>query len=172
MELLLESDQSKESVFQQIGDYLDELELKVDSIDIERPWGGFFVIAATSTANFIDTFFPEFDMDQIQKYGSELSPKILVVEPNQRLSWQYHYRRAELWRVVAGPVGIVTSDTDEQGEVTALDPQASIQFDAKARHRLTGLENWGIVAEIWQHTDSQHPADESDIVRVEDDYAR
>ena len=40
------------------------------------------------------------------------------------------------------------------------------------RHRLIGLVGWGILAEIWQHTDTAHPSDEDDIVRVQDDFGR
>lgn len=40
------------------------------------------------------------------------------------------------------------------------------------RHRLVGVDEWGIVAEIWQHTDAAHPSDEDDIVRVQDDFGR
>jgi mannose-6-phosphate isomerase len=40
------------------------------------------------------------------------------------------------------------------------------------RHRLVGLEDWGVIAEIWQHTDASNPSDESDIVRVQDDFGR
>lgn len=40
------------------------------------------------------------------------------------------------------------------------------------RHRLVGLDNWGVVTEIWQHTDVEHPSDESDIVRLQDDFGR
>jgi hypothetical protein len=40
------------------------------------------------------------------------------------------------------------------------------------RHRLIGLDGWGIVAEIWQHTNAQQPSDEDDIVRVQDDFGR
>jgi hypothetical protein len=40
------------------------------------------------------------------------------------------------------------------------------------RHRLVGLEDWGVIAEIWQHTDAAIPSDESDIVRVQDDFGR
>ena len=39
------------------------------------------------------------------------------------------------------------------------------------RHHLIGLEDYGIVAEIWQHTDSV-PSDEEDIIRVQDDFKR
>jgi mannose-6-phosphate isomerase len=40
------------------------------------------------------------------------------------------------------------------------------------RHRLLGLNEWGIIAEIWQHTDATDPSDEDDIVRLQDDYGR
>mgnify|MGYP003350752161 CR=1 FL=1 len=41
------------------------------------------------------------------------------------------------------------------------------------RHRLIGTkEGWGMVAEIWQHTVPDHPSDESDIVRLQDDYRK
>jgi hypothetical protein len=40
------------------------------------------------------------------------------------------------------------------------------------RHRLIGLDSWGIVAEIWKHTDYNNPSDEDDIVRLQDDFGR
>ena len=40
------------------------------------------------------------------------------------------------------------------------------------RHRLVGLEDLGIVAEIWQHTDKNQPSDEEDIIRIQDDFGR
>ena len=40
------------------------------------------------------------------------------------------------------------------------------------RHRLIGLDDYGVVAEIWQHTDKKNPSDEEDIVRVQDDFGR
>jgi len=36
---------------------------------------------------------------------------------------------------------------------------------------LSGLGDYGIVAEIWQHNDTV-PSDEDDIVRVQDDFKR
>ena len=101
-----------------------------------------------------------------------MSPKILVVAPNKRLSWQYHHRRAEIWQVVSGIVGVVTSNTDEEGELQKLSPRATIKLEKGERHRLIGLDDWGIVSEIWQHTDIDNPSDESDIVRVQDDFGR
>ena len=40
------------------------------------------------------------------------------------------------------------------------------------RHRLIGLDDHCLVAEIWQHTDAENPSDEADIVRVQDDFGR
>ena len=34
-----------------------------------------------------------------------------------------------------------------------------------------GLDNYAVVAEIWQHTD-KIPSDEEDIIRVQDDFGR
>ncbi len=47
-----------------------------------------------------------------------------------------------------------------------------IEIQKGERHRLIGLSDFGIVAEIWIHTDSVNPSDENDIVRLQDDYAR
>ena len=38
--------------------------------------------------------------------------------------------------------------------------------------RLIGLDEFAVIAEIWQHTDASHPSDEYDIVRVQDDFGR
>ena len=40
------------------------------------------------------------------------------------------------------------------------------------RHRLIGLDSQAIIAEIWQHTDAAQPSDESDILRVQNDFGR
>jgi mannose-6-phosphate isomerase-like protein (cupin superfamily) len=95
------------------------------------------------------------------------------VGPNKRLSWQYHHRRAEIWKLIGGVAGVVTSDTDQEKETTHLKIGDIIQLQKGDRHRLIGLEDgWGIVAEIWQHTDAENPSDEDDIVRVQDDFGR
>jgi hypothetical protein len=47
-----------------------------------------------------------------------------------------------------------------------------VKLQQGERHRLIGLAGWGIVAEIWQHTDASNPSDEDDIVRVQDDFGR
>ena len=101
----------------------------------------------------------------------KLSPKILIVKPGVRLSWQYHHRRAEIWKVYQCEVGIIRSDNDIEGELVRLSEGKQVRLAQGERHRLLGLEDYGIVAEIWQHTDAM-PSDEEDIVRVQDDFKR
>jgi mannose-6-phosphate isomerase-like protein (cupin superfamily) len=88
------------------------------------------------------------------------------------LSWQYHHRRAEIWKLIGGTAGVVTSATDEQGSLKVLKDQEVIQLAQGQRHRLVGVNGWGVIAEIWRHTDARNPSDESDIVRLQDDFGR
>jgi mannose-6-phosphate isomerase-like protein (cupin superfamily) len=162
---------SAEFVFSQVEAYIHSQGYTIIDKDHSRPWGGFFVIQEDQAAAFASQFFPQLSLDAIQ-ITNKLSPKFLVVAPEKRLSWQYHFRRAEIWTVVAGPVGVAISDTDEQGGVGTYQPDDFIKLDQGERHRLIGLDAWGVVAEIWQHTDVNHPSDESDIVRLQDDFGR
>jgi quercetin dioxygenase-like cupin family protein len=69
-------------------------------------------------------------------------------------------------------VGVVTSDTDEEKQQHTLYEGDIIQLKQGERHRLIGLSDWGMVAEIWQHTDAENPSNEDDIIRVQDDFGR
>lgn len=139
--------------------------------DKSRPWGGFYVIDESQAAAFAKAFFPEEDFESL-KIAEKLSPKILMVAPNKRLSWQYHHRRAEIWRCIDGTVAVATSHSDEESEKHILKIGDKIKLKKGERHRLIGLDDWGIVAEIWQHTDINNPSDEDDIVRLQDDFGR
>lgn len=145
--------------------------LRIDRYDLNRPWGGFFVLDENQAQQFADIYFEGLDVGPLRIAG-KLSPKILLVKPEARLSWQYHHRRAETWRVVEGTVGIVRSATDDEGELVSFGAGETVVLQQGERHRLIGLEDWGVVAEFWQHTDTDHPSDEEDIVRVQDDYSR
>ncbi len=173
MNLTLSQDADKASIFEQIAAALAEDDFTVVKQDQTRPWGGFFVIDEAQAPAFAAKYFPHLEMSEIQ-ITNKLSPKILVVAPEKRLSWQYHFRRAEIWKVIAGTtVGVKISDTDEESEeVKVLESGSFIQMDTGERHRLIGLSGWGIVAEIWQHTDPEKPSDEDDIVRLQDDFGR
>ena len=171
MDFNIVSSQEKKAVFEQIAQELKKNNFKVVTQDETRPWGGFFVIDERQAAIFATTFFPNLKMDEIQ-ITNKLSPKILVVAPHKRLSWQYHFRRAEIWKVIGGVAGVVTSETDEENELQTLPLGTIINLKQGERHRLIGLDGWGIIAEIWQHTDPENPSDEDDIVRVQDDFGR
>ena len=145
--------------------------LEIEITDFTRPWGGFFVIKEKCVPIFLEQFFPEIELSTFGQF-SKLSPKILIVAPNKRLSWQYHFRRAELWKLIAGEASVAISETDEEKPEIALVLGKVLSLEKGVRHRLIGTENWGIVAEIWKHTDPDNPSDESDIVRVQDDFGR
>ena len=101
-----------------------------------------------------------------------MSPKILIVKPNARLSWQYHKRCAEIWQVFKGTAGIIRSNSDVENEMEVYNEGDQIVLQQGERHRLIGLDDYSVVAEIWQHTDANHPSDEDDIIRVQDDFGR
>ena len=144
--------------------------LRIVDADLERPWGGFLVLDERQVDEFTAAYFP----DQGGPVDPSLprSPKLLVVAPGKRLSWQYHHRRGERWLVLEGPVGVASGPDDAQPQPRTLAAGDGVLLAPGERHRLVGLDGWGVVAEIWEHTDAAHPSDEADIVRVQDDYGR
>jgi len=171
MELRLSPSLKKEEVFEIVKTFLEANHFKIISSDKSRPWGGFYVIDESQSQQFIDYFFYDVS-DKDKKSSGKISPKILIVEKEKRLSWQYHHRRAELWKVIGGEAGVVVSDSDKENEVMSKNPGDIIKLNQGERHRLIGLNNWGVIAEIWKHTDPARPSDEDDIVRVQDDFGR
>lgn len=145
--------------------------LTVADEDLTRPWGGFLLINQADVQVFIRVYFPDAGLQEIGEQLA-LSPKLLLVAPGRRLSWQYHGRRSEIWRVVEGPVGISRSFTDDKTPMRSYDVGEILSLELGERHRLVGLDTWGVIAEIWQHTNATSPSDELDIVRVSDDYKR
>lgn len=167
----LKLDGTKDSVMSAVENHLLQLGFSIAAKDLKRPWGGFFVLDETQAKQFANLYFPGIDISSL-KISGKLSPKILMVESDKRLSWQYHHRRAEIWKLVAGVAGVVTSETDVEGAVHELKVGEIIRLKQGQRHRLVGLSGWGMIAEIWQHTDPQNPSNEDDIVRVQDDFGR
>jgi mannose-6-phosphate isomerase len=143
----------------------------IRSKDFTRPWGGFLVIDEIQAQDFSNKFFNGLDVNTL-KIGGKLSPKILIVKPAARLSWQYHNRRAEIWQVYKGTAGIIRSDSDVENEMKVYNEGDQLVLQQGERHRLIGLDDYCVVAEIWQHTDANHPSDEDDIIRVQDDFGR
>ena len=154
-----------------IEDELKGLGFDIISKDFERPWGGFLVINENQATEFANKFFDGINI-QTLKIGGKLNPKILIVKPNSKLSWQYHHRREEIWKVFKGKVGISRSKDNEQSPIVKLDEGDEIKLQKGERHRLIGLDDYAVLAEIWQHTDPNNPSDEFDIVRLSDEYGR
>jgi mannose-6-phosphate isomerase len=157
--------------FFEIKTHIESFGYGIIDFDFERPWGGFLVIDESQAQKFADQFFEGITIDSL-KIGGKLSPKILIVNPDSRLSWQYHHRRAEIWRVYQGTVGIIRSNDDNQKPLITLNEGDQIRLKQGERHRLIGLGEQALVAEIWQHTDRDNPSDEEDIIRLQDDFGR
>lgn len=160
-----------ENIFSSIHQSITEMGFNIVGSDENRPWGGFYVIDEAQIQKFIECFFSSSQLSDI-KITEKLSPKILVVAPYKRLSWQYHHRRSEIWSVHQGPVGVVKSDSDTETPLQIFNQGEIITLKNNERHRLIGLKDWGVIAEIWQHTDTQKPSDEEDIIRLQDDFGR
>lgn len=170
----LETGVSKEAALAQVRaaiadwGYRDLFEVNED-----KPWGAYYRFQAEDAPRFVEEFFPEVSYEEacLGDVSAELSPKILVVAPGQRLSWQYHDRRAERWCFLT-PGAYHRGMSDDEGERLEVAAGEVVQFVAGERHRLCAGEGYVVVAEIWQHTDKSRPSDEGDIVRLADDYQR
>ena len=172
-ENIAETVTSKE-IIEDIGRFIKDNGYTVVDDDLGKPWGAFWRFDSAQAAEFIAEFFPGLTLAEAEHgvKGAELSPKILLVAPQQRLSGQYHHRRAERWRNVAGPAAYYRSLNDDQGDRIDFPVGSIVQFDTGERHRLASGDCWSVVAEIWQHSDPNQLSDEEDIIRVADDYKR
>jgi mannose-6-phosphate isomerase len=94
----------------------------------------------------------------------ECKVKRITVDPGQKLSYQYHYKRQEQWTVVKGNLTIVLDD-----EKVFREPGGSIKIPLGAKHRA-----WNETDEVVQFIEVQTGTyfGEDDIVRIEDDYNR
>lgn len=94
----------------------------------------------------------------------EYKVKRISVNPGQKLSYQYHYKRREQWTVVKGTLTIILD-----GEKVFRETGESIKIPLGAKHRA-----WNETDEIVQFIEVQTGTyfGEDDIVRIEDDYNR
>jgi mannose-6-phosphate isomerase len=143
-------------------------------LNADKPWGAYLRIDSAEADRFVTEFFPGLSPEEARLGVSdaELSPKFLIVKSSERLSWQFHYRRAERWRFLTQGA-YRKSMTDDEGERIEAAADEVVQFQTGERHRLEGMPgHLVLVAEIWQHSDANQPSDEDDIVRLADDYSR
>ena len=107
-----------------------------------RPWGSWEVLAT----------------------GEGYTLKRIVVNPGQRLSFQYHRFRAEHWTVVQG-----VAEAQINSRLSALTAGESVYVPLGAHHRLRNISDTPLVM-IEVQTGAY--LDETDIIRIDDDYAR
>ena len=88
--------------------------------------------------------------------------KLVYLDGDKRLSMQYHNNRSEFWKVIKGPVKVQLGN-----ETMTLQVGESVTIPKKAIHRLIGAGSDAIILEI-----SRGEFDESDIIRLEDDFKR
>jgi mannose-6-phosphate isomerase len=158
-------------VFNQAARILLDRGFRLIDLDAKKPWGFYLSVDETQAAEFIDEFYKGVELKEVDK-SLALRPKFLGIAPGKRLSWQYHHRRGEIWRTLAGSYQLITSLSDVEGPPETINEGQVITIAQGIRHRGAGLAGWALVAEIWQHTDPNNPSNENDIVRVQDDFGR
>ena len=111
------------------------------SVTEERPWGKYEVL-----------------------YDGDCKVKRITVNPNGRLSLQYHYKRDEMWLVISGIATITKGDI-----VTDIKPLRSVWIPKGQHHR---VENKQAEPLVFIEIQTGEYFGEDDIVRIEDDYNR
>ena len=107
----------------------------------ERPWGHFTTYVTNE---------------------SDVTVKVIVINPNQRLSMQYHSERTERWICLQG-----RAVAEIKGRRHILRPTKEVTVPVGAKHRLGAGPEGAMILEIAEGRFS-----EDDIVRLEDDYRR
>ena len=67
---------------------------------------------------------------------------------------------------------MIRGNSNLENEMKVHNEGDQIVIKERERHRLIGLNEFSIIAEIWQHTNANHPSDEDDIIRLQDDFGR
>ena len=109
----------------------------------ERPWGNFKIL--------LDTPYTKV--------------KRITVNPNQKLSLQYHNHRSEVWTIVNGYGSVQVGDITKGAKVGS-----TIHIPVGDKHRVIASEVGITFIEV-QLSNSKNFS-EDDIVRIEDDYGR
>ena len=107
-----------------------------------RPWGLYYVIH-----------------DQ-----SDYKIKRIEVNPNEKLSYQYHNKRSEAWTIISGTGDVIIDD-----KVYKVKPGVTLTIPKLSKHRIHKTSNEVLVFIEVQTGDY---FGEDDIVRIEDQYNR
>ena len=107
-----------------------------------RPWGSF--------ENLLD--------------NADCKVKRIIIKPNQCPSYQYHFKRSEVYVVIKG-YGELKLD----GEIIPVKPNQILEVPLKAKHQ---IKNTGTEDLVFIEVQLGDYFGEDDIVRVEDKYGR
>lgn len=91
--------------------------------------------------------------------------KKIVIKPGESPSYQYHYKRSEIWIVVKGTGEARVNET----EIIHCEVGDIVYIDKESRHQITNIGNDDLVFVEIQLGDY---FGEDDIVRLEDKYGR
>ena len=97
--------------------------------------------------------------------GDDCKVKRIVIKPGKRLSYQYHHKRDELWKIISG-VGSVTLD----GSNWSVCAGSDVNVLKGVKHRIENTSQDELLVFIEIQTGDYFGED--DIVRLEDDYGR
>ena len=107
-----------------------------------RPWGTF--------ENLLDTDY--------------CKVKQIIINPNQAPSYQYHFKRSEVWIVVSGKGELRLNDS-----ISQVNAGQTIHIPVESKHQIKNIgEDDLIFIEVQQGS----YFGEDDIVRLEDNYGR
>tara|TARA_Y100000591_G_C21642908_1_gene598807 strand:- start:263 stop:628 length:366 start_codon:yes stop_codon:yes gene_type:complete len=107
-----------------------------------RPWGQYYIISNSSHYKL----------------------KIIEVNPNSRLSYQYHKKRSECWTIIKG-IGLITINGLEKKIIYG----DSVTIKQGDKHR---IKNIGDSKLTFVEVQTGTYFGEDDIVRLDDDYNR
>ncbi len=94
--------------------------------------------------------------------GKDYKVKRISLNPNSRFSLQYHNKRTEHWTIVEGSGTITLDDFSEDAK-----PGDCFYIPIRCVHRLEGGDDGITFIEVQRGI-----CEESDIVRLSDDYGR
>ena len=108
----------------------------------ERPWGRFYILSESS------------------KYKI----KKIEVDPENRLSYQFHKKRSETWIIIEGRATITLDD-----KIIIKEEQEILEIPKNIKHR---VENQQTEKLVFIEVQTGDYFGEDDIVRIQDDYNR
>ena len=102
---------------------------------------------------------------QVLYDGNDCKVKRITVNPKQRLSYQLHKQRSEVWVIVSGKGKIIIND-----EPREINPESIITIPVGAKHRIENNNKYQCLIFIEVQTGKSFR--EEDITRYSDDYGR